>query len=154
DRVVLVASADSPPFRPGFVDRVLVQSAHEGIHPHLVINKADLVAPGAIASLGAPYARAGYAVMSASARGGSGVADLRHVCGAGRTLFIGQSGVGKSTLLNALFPGLALEEGEVNPKTRKGRHTTTTAWMLLVAPGLELIDTPGMRGFGLWDIDP
>lgn len=154
DRVLLVASADSPLFRAGFVDRVLVQASHCGIHSLLVINKADLVPPDAIATLGAPYARAGYAVMGVSAREGSGVDELRHVCGAGRTLFIGQSGVGKSTLLNALFPGLSLKEGAVNPKTHKGRHTTSTAWMLLVAPGLEVIDTPGMRGFGLWDIGP
>lgn len=154
DRIVLVASAESPPFRPGFVDRVLVQAAHGGIHSLLVINKADLAPAEVVAALGAPYARVGYDVTAASARLGPGVDEVRRTCGQGRSLFIGQSGVGKSTLLNALFPGLDLKEGAVNPKTRKGRHTTSTAWMLRVAPGTQVIDTPGMRSFGLWDIAP
>ena len=65
---------------------------------------------------------------------------------------VGHSGVGKSTLLNALVPGLNLSAGLVNPKTGKGRHTTTAAWLLRPEPELELIDTPGVRAFGLWGV--
>ena len=67
---------------------------------------------------------------------------------------VGHSGVGKSTLLNALAPGAALLEGLVNERTGKGRHTTTAAWLIQPAPGFELIDTPGVRAFGLWGIGP
>ncbi len=154
DRVLAVASAASPPFRAGFLDRVLVQASRGGVPAGLAVNKTDLAGPDELALLVDPYERAGYPVFRVSAKRGDGVPALRRSCAGIRTLFVGQSGVGKSTLLNALAPGLGLREGELNPRTRKGRHTTATAWLLRVAPDLEVIDTPGMRGFALWDVDP
>jgi len=151
DQVVVVASIADPPFRAGLVDRMLCQAEHAGIPARVVINKCDL-APGEAAALLEDYARAGYAVHGLSARKGEGVELLRHACLARRSLFAGHSGVGKSTLLNALAPGIELVEGIVNPRTGKGRHTTSAAWLLVPAPGLELIDTPGIRSFGLWGI--
>lgn len=153
DRVVAVGAAAAPPFRPGFVDRVLAQATHAGLHAVLVVNKTDRVGPQEVAALAVPYEEAGYPVFRVSARRGDGVEELRGACRGLRTLFVGQSGVGKSTLLNAISPGLGLKEGEVNPKTLKGRHVTTTAWLLKVPPDLEVIDTPGMRGFALWGLD-
>jgi ribosome biogenesis GTPase len=100
------------------------------------------------------YGRAGSSGQQVSARTGEGVAELRQWCRDRRGLFVGHSGVGKSTLLNALFPGLDLLVGRVNPKTGKGRHTTSAAWLVRPEPDLELIDTPGMRTFGLWGIEP
>jgi ribosome biogenesis GTPase len=118
----------------------------------VVINKYDLVPPGEAAALLADYARAGYASHGLCARTGQGVDALRETCRGRRSLFAGHSGVGKSTLLNALAPGIELIEGRVNPRTGKGRHTTSAAWLLAPEPGLELIDTPGIRSFGLWGI--
>ena len=154
DQVVVVAALRDPEFRPGFVDRVLAQSEHAGIPARLVLNKCDLGDAAEATALIADYARAGYPGHAVSARTGAEVDHVRQVCRGRRSLLVGHSGVGKSTLLNALFPGLELLSGEVNRKTGKGRHTTTAAVLLTPEPGLELIDTPGVRGFGLWGIGP
>ncbi len=152
DQVVVVASNADPAFSPGLVDRVLCQAEHAGLPAHLVLNKCDLGdADQAGASLEG-YARAGYATHRVSARTGAGVERLRHACLGRRSLFAGHSGVGKSTLLNAIAPGVALLAAEVNAATGKGRHTTSASWLLWPEPGLELIDTPGVRAFGLWGV--
>ena len=154
DQVVVVASVANPEFSAGFVDRVLAQAEHSRISGLLVLNKCDLGSAEEARALLADYAIAGYAGQAVSARTGAGVDSLRNDCRGRRSLFVGHSGVGKSTLLNALFPGLDLRAGEVNRKTGKGRHTTTAAVLLTPEPGLELIDTPGVRSFGLWGIGP
>ncbi len=152
DQIVLVATVRDPEFKAGFVDRVLAQASHQGIAAVLVLNKADLGGGDEARAVLGDYARAGCAGLFVSAREGAEIEHLRHSCRARRTLFVGHSGVGKSTLLNALFPDLELRAGEVNKKTGKGRHTTTAAWLVRPEAGLELIDTPGVRGFGLWGI--
>jgi ribosome biogenesis GTPase len=136
------------------VDRVLCQAEHSGIPARLVLNKADLAPPHELQALARDYERAGYAVAATSAKSAEGVTAVHDACRGRRSLFIGHSGVGKSTLLNAIAPGLGLVAGHVNAKTGKGRHTTTAAWLLQPEPGLELIDTPGVRAFGLWGIGP
>jgi ribosome biogenesis GTPase len=152
DQVVLVASITHPEFRPGFADRVLAQAEHAGLPARLVINKCDLDDGGHAQGILDDYARAGYPGHRACAKSGLGIAAIRHACEGRRSLFVGHSGVGKSTMLNALAKGLDLIAGDVNLKTGKGRHTTTAAWLLFPEPGLELIDTPGVRAFGLWGI--
>jgi ribosome biogenesis GTPase len=153
DQVVIVAALVQPEFRAGFVDRVLAQCAHAGLPARLVLNKIDL-APGDAAPLLADYAVAGVAGHALSVRTRDGVESLHGVLHGLRSLFIGHSGVGKSSLLNALEPGFDLLVGEVNAKTGKGRHTTTSATLLKPEGDVELIDTPGMRAFGLWGIEP
>jgi ribosome biogenesis GTPase len=152
DQLVLVASLADPEFSPGFADRVLCQAEHSGLPARLALNKADLGSPEEARDIAEAYRAAGTAVHVVSARSGDGVAELAHTCVSRRSLFVGHSGVGKSTLLNRLAPGFDFAEGEVNEKTGKGRHTTTAAWLVNPAPGLELIDTPGVRAFGLWGV--
>ena len=156
DQVVHVSAIEDPPFSPGLADRVLCQAEHAGIPARLVVNKIDLGDRdrSAAASILGDYARAGYAGHAVSGKSGEGLEDLLAACRGRRTLFVGHSGVGKSTLLNAMVPGLDLLAGRVNPKTGKGRHTTSAAWLLCPAPDLELVDTPGVRAFGLWGIGP
>ncbi len=154
DQVVLVASLARPEFRPGLADRVLAQAEHAGLPARLALNKTDLGPPEAARGLLREYAKAGYPCHAVCARTGDGIEALRHALRGRRSLFVGHSGVGKSTLLNALVPGLELLVGRVNEKTGKGRHTTSAAVLVRPEPGLELIDTPGVRSFGLWGVGP
>jgi len=125
DQVVVVAALADPPFRPGFVDRVLSQAEHAGIPARLVLNKVDLGEASEAESILKDYAHAGYPGHGLNARSGDGLESVRHACQARRSLLIGHSGVGKSTMLNALIPGADQLAGEVNTKTGRGKHTTT-----------------------------
>jgi len=154
DQVVVVAALADPPFRAGFVDRVLSQAEHAGIPARLALNKTDLGDEAEARAILADYAHAGYAGHALCAKTGGGIEALRHACHGRRSLFVGHSGVGKSTLLSALAPGHEQLAGDVNEKTGKGRHTTTAAVLLRPEPELELIDTPGVRSFALWGIGP
>jgi ribosome biogenesis GTPase len=158
DQIVHVASWADPEFRAGLADRIFCQAEHSGIAARLVINKVDLAAAAGPsdepASILRDYARAGYPGHAVSGHTGDGVPELLEACRGRRSLFVGHSGVGKSTLLGAMVPGLDLLARQVNPKTGKGRHTTTAAWLLNPRPGVELVDTPGVRSFGLWGIGP
>jgi ribosome biogenesis GTPase len=154
DQVVLVTSLGQPDFSPGLADRVLAQAEHAGIPTRLVLNKTDLGTPAEACALLAQYERADVPCHAVCATRGAGVDVLRHTLLGRRSLFVGHSGVGKSTLLNALVPGLELLEGAVNEKTGHGRHTTSAAILVRPEPGFELIDTPGVRAFGLWGIGP
>jgi ribosome biogenesis GTPase / thiamine phosphate phosphatase len=152
DQVVLVTSLDRPEFSPGLADRVLAQAEHAGIPARLVLNKTDLGAPERARTLLTEYERAGVACHAVCAVSGEGVEALRHTLLGRRSLLVGHSGVGKSTLLNRLVPGVEQLVGDVNDKTGKGRHTTTAAVLVRPEPGLEIIDTPGVRIFGLWGV--
>jgi len=153
DQVVIVASLLRPEFKHGLVDRVLAQADAAGQPAILVLNKTDLGDASEAAALLADYAPAEVKGVATCALTGRGVDELRAACAGRRSLFIGHSGVGKSTLLGRLAPGHELLLGDVNAVTGKGRHTTTAALLLQPAPDLELIDTPGVRAFALWGID-
>jgi ribosome biogenesis GTPase len=153
DQVVCVASVAEPEFKAGFADRVLSQAQHLGIPAVLALTKIELGPASEATALLGDYRRAGFAVYAMSAHTGAGIDAMREAGRGRRSLFVGHSGVGKSTLLNALVPGLELLAGVVNPKTQKGRHTTTAAWLVRPEPGFDLIDTPGMRAFGLWGVE-
>jgi len=159
DAVVVVAAVQRPDFRHGFVDRVMVQCARAGIPALLVLNKTDLDTAHEADAILAEYARAGVPGLATCAVSGVGVPGVLERCLGRRTLFVGHSGVGKSTLLGALTPGRHIALGEVNEVTGKGRHTTTAAVLYRDAPaaggaaGTEFVDTPGVRAFALWGVD-
>lgn len=153
DVVVIVAGAHDPPFRPGLVDRYLVAIARGGAEAALFVNKADLCAPDdPVRDEVAVYASLGLPIMWGSAVTGEGIDALRAMV-AGRTVaFVGHSGVGKSSLVRALWPGVDVAVGEVSDANARGTHTTTRATLHRLPDGTAIADTPGIRSFGLWAI--
>jgi len=153
DQAVVVMAAKLPEPNPRLLDRLLVACHHAGIHPLLCINKVDqgteLVDPWI-----GDYQDAGYEIFLTSARTARGLGNLQRALAGKTTLFCGPSGVGKSALLNAIHPGYRLQEGSISEATGKGRHTTTTAQLLPLPGGGFVVDTPGIREFGLWDLAP
>lgn len=150
DRVVIVASAADPVFNPGLVDRMLAVVEFSHLEATIVVNKMDLVdepPPEA-----ATYTSLDYTVVLASATTGEGVDALRASLRGHRSVVAGHSGVGKSSLLNALEPGLGLAVGDVNVMTRRGRHTTTAAVWIPFGEDGAVVDTAGIREFGLFGI--
>jgi ribosome biogenesis GTPase / thiamine phosphate phosphatase len=143
DLLIAVAAVKEPDFKHGFVDRALLLAAAHGIDAAVVVTKRDLADPAPMTSL---YAGLGYPCIAADARdpADAGVAELRQLL-AGRTcVFTGQSGVGKSSLVNACFPGIGARVGSV-AEAGFGRHTTTVARSFVLPGGGRLIDTPGIR---------
>jgi ribosome biogenesis GTPase / thiamine phosphate phosphatase len=152
DQVLIVATAADPQLKPVLIDRFLISAEKGGVHAILCINKTDLVDPAALQPLVGVYTRLGYDVVLTSAARQQGVERLRTLLRGRETVFTGQSGVGKSSLLNAIQPGLALSTGEVSDWTRKGRHTTRRAQLHQLASGGWVVDTPGIRQLELWDV--
>lgn len=152
DQVIVVGSAERLPRDQQLMDRFLAVAAANQLPAILVINKADLVDHPA--SVGAPYRAAGYDVVVTSAPQRLGVGRLRDCVRDRVTLFTGPTGVGKSTLLNLIEPGLSLRTAPVSEKTRRGRHTTVAATMHPLSIGGYVVDTPGLSDVGLWGLDP
>ena len=154
DQVLIVGSAALPTIKPALIDRLIVAAESSGIRPLICINKLDLVDPARFVPFAGVYARMGYPVVLCSAVTGLGIDRLRAELGGAVTAVVGQSGVGKSSLLNAVDPSLRLAVGEVSRDNDKGRHTTTTARLLPHAHGGMFVDTPGVRQFQLWEMVP
>jgi ribosome biogenesis GTPase len=154
DQILIVASAAEPYIKPNLIDRFLVTAEQNRIRPLVVINKIDLVDPATLQPLVGVYSQMGYPVMMISARTGFGMSRLRQVMHGRQSAVVGQSGVGKSSLLNAIEAGLALRVGAVSAESQKGKHTTTTAQLIPLSGGGYVVDTPGLRQFQLWDIIP
>lgn len=154
DQVLIVSSAAEPRLKPNLIDRVLVSAEKGRLRPIICINKIDLVDPASLEPLVGVYGQMGYHVLLLSATSGRGVDRLRRLLVNQATVVAGQSGVGKSSLLNALDDTLQLKVGEISAETEKGKHTTTTARLLPLHFGGYVVDTPGIRQFQLWDVVP
>jgi ribosome biogenesis GTPase len=154
DQLLIVASAGEPPLKPNLIDRFLVTAERARIRPLICVNKIDLVDLADLQPLLGVYGQMGYEVFATSAVQGFGLERLRRYLTGQQTVVAGQSGVGKSSLLNLVEPGLNLRVNTVSGDTRKGRHTTTTAHLVPLAAGGYVVDTPGVRQFELWDVIP
>jgi ribosome biogenesis GTPase len=133
------------------MDRFLAVAGASGLPARLVVNKCDLATSTELAD---PYRQAGYTVLETSAHNGVGLDRLRAVLDGAVSLLTGPTGVGKSTLLNAMQPGLELKTGAVSRRSRAGRHTTVSAEMLPLGESGFVVDTPGLRDIGLWGLEP
>ncbi len=154
DQLVIVASAAQPDLKPNLIDRFLVTAEKSRVRAVVCINKIDLIDPADLQPLAGVYGQMGYQVMLVSATTGVGIDRFRRLLRGRHTALAGQSGVGKSSLLNAVEPKLGLRVREVSEDTEKGRHTTTTARLIPLAMGGFVVDTPGIRQFQLWDVAP
>ncbi len=151
DIALIVVAADQPTLRPHLIDRYIV-AAHQGkMRPIVCINKMDLDADGAAREVGERYERIGYTTLLTSVQQGEGLTSLRDALKGQTSVLVGPSGVGKSSLLNALDEALSLRVGSLTDLQR-GRHTTTTAGLLKWAFGGYVVDTPGMRQFDVAEI--
>jgi ribosome biogenesis GTPase len=154
DLAIIVVSARRPELRTGFVDRLLVAASVRDIPAMVVVNKIDLVEPDEtdIADIVGVYTSVGIEVVRVSALTGEFISELRERLRDRVSVFVGPSGAGKSSLLNAVQPGLHLNTGEVSDATNKGKHTTTTSSLLALDGDGFVVDTPGVRAFGIEEI--
>lgn len=164
DQVIITASVVNPPLKPSIIDRYIIATRKGGMEPLIVVNKIDLFAD---ATQYAPefieeekrlydevvraYEEAGVAIVSVSVVDGKGIEDLKKRMKGKSSVFSGQSGVGKSSLINAIT-GLELRTGEIVEKTKKGSHTTTATQLIPLQFGGWCVDTPGIKSFGIWDL--
>ncbi len=153
DQVIVVCSPKEPPFRPRLIDRYLVAASRDGLPAIICLNKTDLGIDDETDAWLRGYERLGVAVLRVSALTGDGIVGLRETIAGGVSLFSGHSGVGKSSLLNAIEAGLALKVGVVTQASAgqgKGRHTTSSARLIpLSMAETFVVDSPGIRAFGI-----
>jgi ribosome biogenesis GTPase len=154
DTVLIVTALASPSLKLNLIDRYLVASEIGAVRPVIVLNKADLVDIALFQWVIGLYTQLGYETLVTSTVDGRGVDRLGSLLAQGVTAVSGQSGVGKSSLLNVVQPGLNLKVREVSDWTSKGRHTTSTAELIRLDRGGYVVDTPGLRQFELWGVVP
>jgi ribosome biogenesis GTPase len=156
DAAYLVVTLDFPETKPEFIDRFLVTAEAYNVPAAIVLNKIDLYTDEYAAARTEflhTYRLAGYPVYEVSAKRGTGVEALRELLRGRVSLFSGNSGVGKSTLIHAIDPALTPRAGEISARHNRGKHTTTFSEMFKLSGGGYLIDTPGIKGFGLVDFE-
>ncbi len=154
DQAVFVFACLAPEPRFGMLDRYLVIAEKQDVPALVVANKLDLVTQQHAEELFEIYTLLGYRVIYTSAMDGTGIDELKSCLVGKISVFTGPSGVGKSSLLNAIMPDLDLEAREVSQATSKGRHTTVAKEMYPLAEGGYIADTPGHKALALWDIEP
>ncbi len=156
DQVVVAVSLYFPEMKLPLLDRILVTCEVYGISAIIALNKMDLYrseAPESVGSFRRIYGGAGYRVIETSARTGEGIEELRAACKDRLSLFSGESGVGKSSLIKAVDPSLDPKTGQISLSHLQGRHTTSLYEMYRLSGGGYIIDAPGIRGFGLIDLE-
>jgi len=153
DQVLVVFAHHNPEPNPLMLDRYLVACEAADLPVVIVANKSDLLEPGEENPFDV-YRRIGYAVIEVSAARGENLESLRSMLRGKMSVLTGPSGAGKSSLLNGLWPDLDLKTGPISEYHDRGKHTTVVASLLNPEPGIYVADTPGLRVFMFWDIEP
>ena len=156
DRAIIVVTLYFPEIKLPFLDRLLVTCEVYGVRPVIVLNKLDIyrdLARELVDAFCGIYRGAGYTVLECSALTGEGIDELRAVCSEGTSLLSGESGVGKSSVIKALDPSLDPKIGRISEAHLQGKHTTSLYEMYPLQGGGFIVDTPGLRGFGLVDLE-
>lgn len=156
DRVFLLVTIDNPPTTTSFIDRFLVTAEAYGIEAIIVFNKVDTLTEATLDEqlyLQHIYQEIGYKCLRVSSTESKGIEELKDLMRGKVSMFSGHSGVGKSTLVNALEPSLNLKTTVISEQSKQGQHTTTFAEMYDLAFGAQIIDTPGIKGFGIVDME-
>ncbi len=154
DQAVFVFACAEPEPHLGMLDRLLVVAEKQGIPSVVVANKVDLAGSARAEELFSHYAPLGYAVIYTSAKNGQGIRELAEILHGKVSVLAGPSGVGKSSLLNCIQPGLGLAVRTISQATEKGRHTTVVRQLFPLQGGGYVADTPGLKAMALWDIEP
>ncbi len=152
DVAVIVSSAQNPPFHPKFIDRYVILTQHNGITPVVCLNKSDLAAADELEKL-QEYERLGIKTVLTSTVTNEGIEEFRDMLRGKAAVLVGHSGVGKTSLINAVNPTETYRTGEVSAKSGKGRHTTTLSSLHVWEEDSYIIDTPGIRSLEIWDIE-
>jgi ribosome biogenesis GTPase len=145
DALYIIVSADQPAFNNKTLDRFLIVGESAGLKTRIVLNKTDLILVDEFDEIISLYESIGYEVFLCSTKTGKGINALRSSCTGKTSLFWGPSGVGKSSILTAMYPALELETGTISAFHNKGKHTTVTVWMHRIGEETFIIDTPGVR---------
>lgn len=153
EQVLIVCALAEPEFKRNLIDRYLLCAGLGGIRPIVCLNKADLVEGWRWQPVIGLYSQIGIPTLVTSVTSGQGMDTLRRLLAGKETVIVGQSGVGKSSLLNSLEPRYHLRVGNVSVGSQKGRHTTTAGQLLALSGGGSVIDTPGIRQLDLWKVE-
>ncbi|MFC1668850.1 ribosome small subunit-dependent GTPase A [Spirochaetota bacterium] len=154
DQIVIIQSFTKPKLNLRFVDRLLVRGMKENIPVVLCVNKVDLATKENIDYVHQYYNGISLKVLIVSAKSGKGLKKLKKTLSGKLSIFVGYSGVGKTSVLNEIYPGLELPTSPISESTGKGKHTTTNVELIDVGENTSIMDTPGVREFGLFDIEP
>ncbi|MGH8015039.1 MAG: ribosome small subunit-dependent GTPase A [Candidatus Zixiibacteriota bacterium] len=153
DKLAIVGSIKKPVLKTGLIDRFLISAQMGNMTPIIIINKIDFPRPKELDETVRVYKKLGYETYLTSCESGEGIAELAQTLINYRILLVGHSGVGKTTIINKLIPGLELKTREVSEATHRGTHTTTNIELYEIPSGGFLADSPGLKVMGLWEVE-
>ena len=153
DKLAIVSSITSPKLKTGLIDRFLISAQLGKLQPLIIINKIDLPKPTEFETVFSAYRSLGIEVFPTSCETGEGIQDLKQAMRGYKTILVGHSGVGKSSIINQLVPGLDLKTATISKSTNRGKHTTAHIELFELPSGGFLADSPGLKVMGIWDVE-